>query len=65
MDREPNGHAFDVLDEHRRLRGFAQRAHDLFMPGVSGALSLINIETKGLGGWLFDDVIVTHVGTLS
>lgn len=36
----------------------------VFMPGVQGGLSLINIETTGLGGWLFDDVLVTHLGTL-
>jgi len=36
----------------------------IFMPGVQGDLSLIRIDTKGLGGWLFDDVTVTHLGTL-
>jgi hypothetical protein len=36
----------------------------VFIPAVSGTLSLIVIETKGLGGWLFDDAHVTHLGTL-
>ncbi len=36
----------------------------IFMPGVQGELSLIRIDTKGLGGWLFDEVKVTHLGTL-
>ena len=37
----------------------------VFIPAASGPLSLIRIDTRGLGGWTFDDVLVTHLGPLS
>jgi hypothetical protein len=44
----------------------ASQTLSVFIPGVSGGpLSLIRIDTKGLGGWLFDDVLVMHLGKLS
>ncbi len=47
------------------IQSGASQTLSVLMPGVSGTLSLINIETKGLGGWSFDDVLVTHLGNLS
>jgi hypothetical protein len=43
----------------------ASQTLSVFIPGVSDTMSLITIETKGLGGWLLDDVLVSHLGTLS
>ena len=37
----------------------------VFIPSVGGSLSLIRIDTEGLGGWLLDDVRVLHLGSLS
>ena len=37
----------------------------VLIPAVGGALSLINVETRGLGGWLLDDVRVLHLGKLN
>jgi hypothetical protein len=36
----------------------------VFIPSVGGSLSLITIETKGLGGWLLDDVRILHLGAV-
>lgn len=36
----------------------------VFIPAVGGTLSLITVDTKGLGGWLLDDVRVLHLGKL-
>ena len=36
----------------------------VFIPAVEGSLSLITIETQGLGGWLLDDVRVLHLGKI-
>lgn len=43
----------------------ASQTISVFLPAASGPLSLINIETHGLGGWLFDDALVTHLGPLA
>lgn len=43
--------------------GFSQTL-SVFIPSVGGSLSLITIETEGLGGWLLDDVLVKHLGSL-
>ena len=43
----------------------ASQTLSVFIPTVGGALSLITIDTKGLGGWLLDDVVITHLGQLS
>jgi len=43
--------------------GFSQTL-SVFIPSVGGSLSLITIETQGLGGWLLDDVLVKHLGSL-
>jgi len=43
----------------------ANQTISVFMPGVSGPLSLIRIDTRGLGGWLFDDVLISHLGPLA
>ena len=45
------------------LQSGASQTLSVFMPSVSGSLSLITIKTKGLGGWYFDDVVVSHVGS--
>jgi hypothetical protein len=42
----------------------ASQTISVFIPAVGGTLSLINIETRGLGGWLFDDARVLHLGKL-
>lgn len=42
----------------------ASQTLSVFIPAASGTMSLINIETKGLGGWLLDDVLVSHLGAL-
>jgi len=42
----------------------ASQTLSVFIPAVEGTLSLINVETKGLGGWLLDDVRVLHIGKL-
>ena len=44
------------------LQSGASQTLSVFIPSASGALSLITIRTKGLGGWYFDDVVVSHVG---
>ena len=43
----------------------ASQTLSVFIPSVGGSLSLITIDTKGLGGWLLDDVLVKHLGSLS
>ena len=43
----------------------ASQTLSVFIPSVGGSLSLITIETQGLGGWLLDDVRILHLGTLS
>ena len=42
----------------------ASQTLSVFIPAVDASMSLITIETKGLGGWLLDDVLVTHLGPL-
>lgn len=42
----------------------ASQTLSVLIPAVGGSLSLINVETRGLGGWLMDDVRVLHLGTL-
>jgi hypothetical protein len=44
------------------LQSGASQTLSVFIPSVSGPLSLITIRTKGLGGWYFDDVVVSHAG---
>jgi len=44
------------------LQSGASQTLSVFIPSVADTLSLITIQTKGLGGWYFDDVTVTHVG---
>jgi len=43
----------------------ASQTLSVFIPAVGGTLSLINVRTQGLGGWLLDDVRVLHLGKLS
>jgi len=43
----------------------ASQTLSVLIPGVGGPLSLINVESQGLGGWLLDDVRVLHIGKLS
>jgi hypothetical protein len=45
------------------LQSGASQTLSVFIPSVAGSLSLITIRTKGLGGWYFDDVVVSHVGS--
>jgi len=42
----------------------ANQTLSVLIPAVGGPMSLITIETKGLGGWLLDDVRVLHIGKL-
>jgi hypothetical protein len=43
----------------------ASQTLSVFMPSVEGSMSLIRIDTEGLGGWSLDDVRVLHLGPLS
>lgn len=43
----------------------ASQTLSVFIPAVGGTMSLINVRTQGLGGWLLDDVRVLHLGKLS
>ena len=43
----------------------ASQTLSVFIPAVGGTMSLINVRSKGLGGWLLDDVRVLHLGKLS
>lgn len=43
----------------------ASQTLSVFIPAVQDAMSLITVETKGLGGWLLDDVLISHLGQLS
>jgi hypothetical protein len=46
------------------LQSGASQTLSVFIPSVAGPLSLITIRTRGLGGWLFDDVTILHAGNL-
>lgn len=45
-------------------QGAASQTLSVLMPAVGGPMSLINVSSKGLGGWYFDDVRVLHIGKL-
>jgi hypothetical protein len=42
----------------------ASQTLGVVMPAVGGTMSLINVSTKRIAGWYFDDVRVLHVGQL-